>query len=71
MANKTAADAKTEQPVDEVLVETDTDPYLFRGYTFSGGNLGGQSVHTCLDCGALVHETSLSRHQDWHERQAG
>lgn len=35
-------------------------------FTFAGANMGGQGVHICGTCGAMVLETDQPQHIGWH-----
>lgn len=56
-------------PPDAGLREV--EPYEHPGFIFSGANMGGQSLQTCLECSALVQESGTPAHRAWHERAGG
>lgn len=42
------------------------EEYRFPGFQFSGANMAGQSLMSCLGCGALVKTEDEPRHGAWH-----
>lgn len=45
--------------------------YHHPGFVFSGANMGGQSLHCCQGCGALVQDDRTVAHREWHEFMGG